>query len=275
MFAALEGVTAKAQKKARDRDSGQMSLFSLVPEDAQAQARGSGIGFDCPEGAMPEWDHEIYSRSEKEALGFYLSSHPLQPYRKEMIRQQITPLEECRELAPDDSFKCAVLAQVDKLRMDAKNRRWALLRVEDLTASGVAFCFSDAYEQFKDLLAPDVPLYMEGRICRPREEDRVETPEGEDAPLKEIKFIVTNIMPLAESCAAVSEPVCIDMQCSDDVGERMEELKEVLGRHKGQVPVHLVLHLGEAWCRMELSPAWAVTPGPYLEQDLGLWARAD
>lgn len=270
LFASLDAVVSRAQKKTREKDSNQMSLLAMMPEETMPQC--PGIGFDCPESSMPEWDNAVFSRCEKEALGFFLTSHPLQPYRKEMIRQQLTPLEECRELPPESSFRCAVLASVGKLRFDSRNRRWALLQVEDLTASGTAFCFSDAYEQFKDLLLPDTPLYMEGRISRPREEDPVDVPEGEDAPPREIKFVVEKVMLLADACAASSEPVCIDMRETEDAPARLEQLKEVLGRHKGAVPVHLVLHLGSAWCRMELAPSLCVAPGPHLEQDLGIWA---
>ena len=79
-------------------------------------------------------------------------------------------------------------------------------------------------------------------------------------------------MLLADASAASSDPVCIDMRESEDAPERLEQLKGVLGKHKGAVPVHLVLHLGGAWCRMELAPALYVTPGPNLEQDLSAWA---
>lgn len=102
----------------------------------------------------------------------------------------------------------------------------------------------------------------------------METPEGEEAPLKEIKFIVEKVMLLADACANASEPVCIDFKTSDDATERLEQLKNLLGKHKGQVPVHIMLHLGDSWCRMELSPTYSVTPGPYLEQDLNAWGGA-
>jgi DNA polymerase-3 subunit alpha len=271
LLASLDNVVGRAQKKAREKDSNQMSLLAMMPfEDAPQYP---GIGFDCPEHSTPEWDNATFSRCEKEALGFFLTSHPLQPYRKEMTRQQLVPLEECRELPPESTFKCAVLVTVDKIRSDSRGRRWALLQVEDLTASGTAFCFSDAYEQFKDVLLPDTPLYVEGRISRPREEAPVEAPEGEDAPLKEIKFIVEKVMLLAEASAASSEPVCIDMRESENAPERLEQLKIVLGKHKGTVPVHLMLHFGSTWCRMELAPSLHVTPGPHLEQDLNIWAE--
>ena len=271
LLASVETVIARAQNKAREKESNQVSLLAMMGGEATVPT--PGIGFDCPEQSMPEWPSDTFSRCEKEALGFFFTSHPLQPYRKEIIRQHITPLEECRELPPESAFKCAVLANVGKLRFDSKNRRWALLQVEDLTASGMAFCFSDAYEQYKDLLLPDTPLYMEGRISRSRDEDQVDSPNGEDAPPKEVKFIVERIMLLADACAASSDPVCIDIPPGGNYSERLLQLKEVLSKHKGGVPVHVMLHLGDSWCRMELSPSHMVTPGPHLEQDLNMWAQ--
>lgn len=271
LLASVDAVVVRAQKRAKEKDSNQMSLLAMMPEETIAQC--PGIGFECPESSMPEWNNETFSRCEKEALGFFFTSHPLQPYRKEIIRQRLTPLEECRELPPDATFKCAVLATVGKVRFDKRERRWCMLDVEDLTASGVAFCFSDAYEQYKEFLLPDTPLYMEGRISRPREEDVVETPEGEDPPPKEIKFIVEKVVLLADACKTASDPVCIELSCRDDACGRLTELKELLAKHKGSVPVHLMLHLGDTWCRMELSSNLGVTPGPHLEQDLGAWTQ--
>ncbi|MDR2488984.1 MAG: DNA polymerase III subunit alpha [Desulfovibrio sp.] len=271
MLASLDAVVARAQKKAKEKDSNQVSLLSMMGEENKPAV--PGIGFDCPEATMPEWPNDSFSRYEKEALGFFFTSHPLQPYRKEIIRQRLTPLEECRELPPDATFKCAVLATPDKLRFDAKKRRWALLHVEDLTASGMAFCFSDAYELYKDILLPDAPLYMEGKISRNREEEQTEIPDGEETPLKEIKFIVEKIMLLADACAASEEPVCIDLPVDGETLRRLPYLKEVIAKHKGKTPVHVMLHFGDSWCRMALSPSHAVTPGPHLEEDLGAWAR--
>ncbi len=166
-----------------------------------------------------------------------------------------------------------MLATVGKVRFDKKDRRWAMLEVEDLTASGTAFCFADAYEKYRDVLLPDTPLYMEGRISKPREEDIAEAPEGEEAPPKEIKFMVDKVMLLEEACQLGTDPVCIDIALSDAPPERLDQLKELLLKHKGGVPVHLMLHLGDAWCRMGLAETLSVTPGPALEQDVSAWEQ--
>ncbi len=274
LLASLDAVVVKAQKKAKEKESNQISLFSMVPDEAPAAT--PGIGFDCPEQAMPEWDNALLSKFEKEALGFFLTSHPLLPYRREMVRQRLLPLEECRDLPPDSPFKAAVLATGVKEFFDKRNNRWGRVMVEDLTAQATCFCFSDAYAKYRELFATDVPLCIEGRISRMRDEEQTETPEGEDAPLKEIRLTCDKVIPLAEACALSNEPVFIELPSADNrengLAERLEGLKTILDRHKGGVPVHVMLHLGKTWCRMELSPAHTVTPGPGLDHDLGLWA---
>ena len=269
LLASLDEVTAKAQRKNKDKDSGQMSLLAMMPEDTAPQC--PGIGYDCPESAMPEWEHDAISRCEKEALGFYFTSHPLQPYRREMIRLGLVPLEELRELPPDASFKSAVLINIDKLRFDKRDRRWALLQIEDLTASGMAFCFADAYEQYKDMLLPDTPLILEGRISRPRDEEDSSPPDGEDAPPKEIKCIVDKVRLFEDARAESDEPYCIDLTCNDTTAARLADLESVLCLHKGTVPVHVTLNLGATWCRLELN-AHKVMPCPALDHALHQWA---
>ncbi|MDR2605197.1 MAG: DNA polymerase III subunit alpha [Desulfovibrio sp.] len=270
MLAALDTAVAKGQREHKGKKAGRLSLLSMAP---QSEAASTGLGWNGPENAVPEWDSEQFSRFEKEALGFYFTSHPLQPYRKEMERLRLTPLEDCRELEPEDVFACAVLAKVDKLRSDAKGRRWALLQVEDLTASATAFCFSTIYEKYRDLLIPDLPLYMEGRISRRRDDDKA--PENDEGAQAEIVFIIEKIASLAEACLESGEPYCIVMDEARATGGRLSALSELLSRHRGPVPVHLLLDLGDAWCRLKLPDAYGIKPGPLFDRDVGLWETGD
>jgi DNA polymerase-3 subunit alpha len=266
MIAALDTAVAKAQRQNRGKKAGRLSLLSMAPKN---EADASGLGWNCPESDIPEWDSEQLSRFEKEALGFYFTSHPLQPYRKEMERLRLTSLEDCRELEPESAFTCAVLARVDKVRSDARDKRWALLQVEDLTASASAFCFSKVYEKYRDLLIPDLPLYMEGRISRRRDEDAAA--ENDEGAQVELVFIVEKIMPLADACLDPGAPYCIQLDGTRAGGGRLPALRELLSRHRGPVPVQFLLNLGDAWCRLELPDSLGIRPGPLFERDVELW----
>ena len=47
-----------------------------------------GIGFPCEEQDIPEWEDDQKLAFEKDSLGFYLTSHPLQPFRRDMPRER-------------------------------------------------------------------------------------------------------------------------------------------------------------------------------------------
>ncbi|MDR2161194.1 MAG: DNA polymerase III subunit alpha [Desulfovibrio sp.] len=271
LLAALDLAAAKAQKKNREKGSPQVSLFSLAPDTDKAHL--PGVGLDCPEAGLPEWPDNLLAANEKEALGFFFASHPLLPFRGEAARLRLTSLEDCRDLPPEASFRCGVLVTEVKEFFNKRKKRWGILQVEDLTARGTCFCFDDLYARHRELFAPDLPLYLEGRISRQREGDAGESSAGEDAPPRETRFTCEKVMPLAEAAAASEEPYCIPLALPENAAERLAQLKHVLRKHSGRTRVHVLLELEGAWCRLELGDPAGISPGPALYADLAAWAQ--
>jgi DNA polymerase-3 subunit alpha len=268
LFAALDVVVTRAQKRQKEKDSNQVSLFSLGAVEQEIMP--PGIGFSCEEERIEEWRDDEKMRFEKEALGFFLTSHPLQPFRKEIVRLGLMPLDECRELSGATSVKTAVLVTGVKEYITKKGDRMAFCQVEDLTASGECTFFPEAYAACRELLNSDVPLCLE---CRPSE--RVEESRGDDDEedaVKEIKLLGSNVVPLEQACASCEQPVSLEIKPEHVTEGSLAELKSVLAKHKGRAPLHVHLWEDGFWCLMELSPAYTVQPSRELETDLAQWA---
>jgi len=77
LLAALDQAMDGGQRRQRDREEGQVSLFDALGEPGPA-----GKGTAAPAVTVPEWPHEEMLGYEKEVLGFYLSGHPLEQYRE-------------------------------------------------------------------------------------------------------------------------------------------------------------------------------------------------
>ena len=270
LFAALDLAVSRAQKRQKEKDSSQMSLFSLA--GAEPEILPPGIGFSCEEERVEEWRDDEKMRFEKEALGFFLTSHPLQPFRKELVRLGLTPLEECRELPAGVTLKTAVLVTGVKEYITKKGDRMAFCQVEDLTASGECTFLPEAYAVCRELLNSDVPLCLEGRISDRIEEPRQE--DGEEETLREIKLLGASVSPLEQACADCTDPVYLELHPADMTPERLTELKHLFEQHKGKAPVHVCLREEEFWCRMELSPAYMIQPGREFEAALTIWINA-
>ncbi|MDL2271727.1 DNA polymerase III subunit alpha [Desulfovibrio sp. OttesenSCG-928-I05] len=269
MASAVDLVVTRAQKAQKDKESNQVSLFSMVSQPVAVPV--PGIGFSCEEESIEEWADADKLRFEKEALGFYLTSHPLQPYRKEIIRQQLTPLEDCRELYNEAPVQSAILVTHVKEFLTKKGLKMAFCQIEDLTASGECIFFPEAYAMYRDLLASDQPLYLEARVSMQNGDSYSGDEEDEEAP-REIKLLGQKLIPLSEACSMNEEPVCLDLTPAHVTEERLHELRLLLEKHKGSVPMHLYFSDGEAWCRMELAPPLTVSPGLDLDAALAQWA---
>ncbi|MEA4861986.1 MAG: DNA polymerase III subunit alpha [Victivallaceae bacterium] len=97
LMAVAEPTMRFAQSAARERKSGQRSLFELLDETEQ-----DGI-MNIPAPDIPEFDPEEILRSEKELLGFYVTGHPLTRYVdviKELSTVRLNALEKLTDNTP-------------------------------------------------------------------------------------------------------------------------------------------------------------------------------
>ncbi len=269
MLVGLDTVVARAQKKAKDKASNQISMFSVMAEEPQ---ECPGIGFTCSEQDMEEWDNEEKLRKEKESLGFYLSSHPLQPYRKELFRLRLRPLEECREMSAEQTLKSAVLVTSIKEILTKKGKKMAFCQIEDLTASGECVFFPEAYADYRELLHTEQPLLLEAKISDKKDDTESKQEEHDDVP-GEIKLIAESVMPLAKACYESDEPVTIELSLSRLNAADLDTFKALLRKNKGPIPVNVQVTIDESHCLLQLGPEFSVQPGPVFENDFQYWKQ--
>ena len=264
MLAALDSVVAKAQKKAKDKDSNQVSLFTMIAEEPKVIG---GIGFECEEQTLEEFDDEQKLRFEKDALGFYLTSHPLQPFRRELHRLHLQPLEEAADLEPGGEIKCAILVTAMKEHITKKGNKMAFMDIEDLTASGELVVFPEAYAEGKELFLSEQPLLLTAKIS---DQQNNEDADDEDA-VKEIKLLCEKVESLTEACQCNLEPTTIDIPHNRLCMQAITDLKEVLVKHNGPVPVYVRAMISDSDAIFSLDEAYSIHPGPQFEKDFAKW----
>lgn len=274
MLAALDTVVTRAQKKIRERQSNQISLLALAPTVEERQI--GGIGFACAEQEAPEWDEEEKLRFEKEALGFFLTSHPLQPYHHELGRLGLVQLEDARDMAPKATIKCAVLVTTMREILNKRGNRMAFVNVEDLSASAEVTFFTEELAGARELLASEQPLLLTAVIDSREgtsfgQDSGDGSDEGEEPSVREIKLRAVSVQNLAEACQASDTPLSYELDPARLTGSGLSELKAILERHKGHTEVQLTFFLDGVHCRMRLGPRWCVAPCPAFQQDMYRW----
>ncbi len=274
MFASLDTLVARAQSRQKAQQSNQVSLLSLAPRQKQTIRGGLGIAGEDIEAS--EWSDEDKLKYEKESLGFFLTSHPLQVFQQEMRRIGLQNLEDARSLPDKSQFKCGVLVTSLKEITNKRGNRMAFATVEDLTASGEVTFFTEEFLNARELLQGDQPLLLtasvdnrenNGTVSSRDDEEDSETP----APT-EIKLRGISVQPLALACNSNDTPVTLEISAERLMQpDGVSSLARILEQFRGNAQLYVFLITREAVCKLLLGPRWAVTPSPQLYQAIQKW----
>ncbi len=270
MIATLDGVVARAQKKAKEKESNQASLLALAPPTEATPL--PGIGMDCPEAAMPEWENDEKLRFEKEALGFFLTSHPLQPFSREIRRIGLNTLEDARDLFPGAEITCpALVTSIKEVITKSKGERMAFVSIEDLTGHAEVTFFPKPYAEARELLKSEHPLCLRARLDKQEDSARDGEEDGEEAP-RDVKLLGQSVKLLREACGQSDQPICVQIPAGRLGREHILSLKNILAAHPGEVEAQAVVLLDGYRCLLQLGPQFRVAPSPELDRALAAWA---
>ncbi len=221
MFQGLQGTMEAGQKAREEKLSGQLSLFGGVDEDESGDGATS---WRLPD--IPEWDELERLNLEKEALGFYVSGHPLEPFKREYGRLTPVNLGNISTVPNEGKVGIAGIISSKKEITTKKGDRMAFLGVEDMEGSVEVVCFPKVFVQYRELLEADIPLWFEGTF------KKGETP-------KDNKILADTIEPLKEACKRKAQGMIIDIQDNMVEPQDLERLKELIKAHPGPHPVIL------------------------------------
>jgi DNA polymerase-3 subunit alpha len=151
-----------AEQQLRDEAAGQNDLFGMgAPVPAEAEAEAGPSGEYC---VMPEWNEDDRLAAEKETLGLYLTGHPIDQYEDELAAFVDVRLA---DLKPEDK-RTAVLAGLIMGISVKKNRRgdrFGVVTLDDRTGRIEMMVFAEAFERYRDLLAKDRLVVVEGEVA--------------------------------------------------------------------------------------------------------------
>ncbi len=269
LLAIMDTVVARVAKKQKEKESKQVSLLAFAP--AQEDFSQGGIGFDCPESGLPEWSDEDKINFEKEALGFYLTSHPLQAYRPEIERLGAITIEEIRNLANKTLVKVAVLVTGIKEFITKSGKKMAFMQIEDLTGHAELIVFPKRYEEIRQYFTEESNnlFYLQATVDNSQAEESNfdEAKEDEEEAMIEVKLLAENMIPLLQACEDCTSEIIIDFGSKKI--NNIAYLKKILRNHAGKAPFSLRLSLNnEISCMMKLGEEWKVKGSPELYREM-------
>ncbi len=246
-LAALDLALKVAQKAQEQREKGQISLFDMGGDD------GENVELEPRElPATEAWSEREMLSKERELLGFYVSSHPLKAYARD-LKSFATPLSELENQSDGYSMRVGgLVSQVRKL-FDKRGQAFAFVTLEDLSGKGDMAFFSEAFSSFESLLEEDSIIMVEGRVSE--RNGRLSLQAEKAMPLEEAREKLTKAINVTIPYEEVEEPLLL-------------RLKALCERHMGDCELLLHLRNGDDKTAVVRSRTIRVKPCDELLQGL-------
>ena len=245
LWEGLEGALEKAQNVKRLQDAKQKSMFGALP--------AGGDDDWLPD--TPDWEESVKLAREKEALGVYLTGHPLDAYRAPLKSLVQITTADLADLPDSQDLALGVVITRVQEKVSKKGGRVAILTVEDLAGSVEVLVFGELYDRVAPYLRrPSLALWLKGNLIQEE---------------KGHKLVAQEIAPLETILPRWPEKLDFRLQSRTLTRELMLGLKEILSRHQGPVPAFLHFlapHNGDTV--LALPPELHLTPSQQLAEEV-------
>ncbi|MFA6109004.1 MAG: DNA polymerase III subunit alpha [Candidatus Latescibacterota bacterium] len=186
-LASLDQALKSAQKAQEERQRGQINLFDLGGGSTREPERHELAPAE-------EWSASECLAQERELLGFYLSSHPLDPHGRD-LKAFTRPLPELSTLTDGTQVRVGGLVTRVSRSTDRRGLPMAFVTLEDLHGTGEVAFFSEACAASQELLAEGRVLLVEGRLSE--RNGRLNLNAERAMPLEQARASLTRAVNLA------------------------------------------------------------------------------
>jgi DNA polymerase III subunit alpha len=261
----IEQMYDRALKEQQEKKQGVMTLFGLMGEEPSQEF------LTPPKVVSPRSKHDILRR-EKELMGFYLTGHPMDTYRKVFDRLSCVPLSDLEDMEHQAVVRVAFIVESLTVRIASKSgRKFAIMMISDGMENYELPVWSDLFEERGELLDENQLLYGIVQVDRREESLKLsckwfddltqvdeEMVEKCDQMYDKIKFQVERSKKYLqkkqdqEMSEKEKEKLGLKVDLSRARLSHMLRLKELLIKHAGKQQVELQFQDGTGKSQGEL-----------------------
>jgi DNA polymerase III subunit alpha len=244
LFVAVDKAIEHGGRHQRDREDGHVSLFGAVDAAEGPEA------IPLPE--APPWSETQQLAFEKEALGLYMSGHPLERFSEELKTfgaQRVGDLAQSMA----DAWVGGIVGGIRPLKTK-KGDRMAVFMLDDIAGAVEVVVFPETFGKFGHHIATDAMVLVRGKFEKDEESARL---------------VATELQPISMLKERTTREVVIHVAVSSR--NTFEALAELLSRHRGDRKVSLELDVkanGGHGLRVRADVAQRVRPAEKLVEEV-------
>ncbi len=217
LFDSLDSVTAEAAKDREEIEMGQSNMFAAIETAADREKR---LIRD-----LPDWPQPERLQHEKEALGFYITGHPMERYLQDQKRLATHQAGQLADTVNKQEVRLCGVVSALRTQLTKKKEKMAYVTLEDMSGSASLLVWPNTLVETVQYLESNEALFIKGKI------DRDET---------DVKVIVDDIMPIKAAKEKFTNVIHLNLQVVGLEDTVLADLKQLAASHRGNSK--LVLH---------------------------------
>jgi len=296
MLEVLEQAQAAGQKAQQDAQIGQGSIFDLAPEPDAAPAPGSAVDMANPGGlagsalaaasprpggafARPshppipteEFEQAQLLAVEKEAIGLFVSAHPLKPLREILRARTDCPLQALSDRRDKDWVTVGgIIVESKRIRTRAGDPMM-FATLDDLGGTVEVLVFGKALSEHEAALAVDQVVLVRGRVDH-KEAGKTcliaQTVEVFAPSEQEIAEARKQAEMQDKTAVTLARPVHARVDAATLSSSAIEDIKQLVEDYSGPAEIVLDIDTPGGVRRLRLGEAFRVQNTPTLRAEL-------
>jgi DNA polymerase III subunit alpha len=280
MLAVLEAAQGAGQKAQQDAQIGQGSIFDLW-EGGSPGGGLDGAGASAPGAALlrpshppipaEEFDQAELLAVEKEAIGLFISAHPLKPLREALRARVDCPLAALAGRRDKDWVTVGGIITDSKRIRTRNGDHMMFATLDDLEGAVEILVFGKALAEHQDVLANDQVVLVRGRVDH-KEANKtcvvVQSVERFDPSDEEIRRAKDKAEQEDAERAAGAAPLHLHVDLAQLSATAVEDLKQVIDGYRGHAEVVLELLTGAGSRFLRLGEGYRVQHTPLVRAEL-------
>ena len=253
LFASIDLGLEHGQRVQRDQNDPQMGLFDFA-------APAVTESFKPALEKAPDWPLDLTLSYEKEALGLFVSGHPLDAHADILLQFADSDTLSLREKPDGAMTRMGGIIRSVKHHVTKKGDAMAFVTIEDDKGSVELVVFPKLYAEASHLLVPETAVIVQALVQKEKEEDAPKL-LGDMERGSKIAAVED-----AEETWTGSVHIHADLTILDRPA--LEKLKSILARHPGTRSCTLHLRGARHQAVLELPPPYGVRPDRRLRKSV-------
>lgn len=230
----IEILSKYGSRMKEEKNNMQQSLFGGV-------AGETDITKPTP-ASTPDWSDIYRANKEKDSIGIYLSSHPLNKYKVELNylnNTNLTDLEDLTKLMGREITLVGIITEFSEATTK-KGNPFGRFTLEDYSGSHEFVLFSSSYIEFKNYLKKDYAVFLKGEIKEKPYRDN------------EIEYKIKSINMLAQVKEELIKSVTININLNTLTEKIINEIYSNIEQNQGSLSVNFNIYDAEEKLKIKM-----------------------